>query len=197
MRLRHTVIVVVAVGSLVLGACSSDDDTASTETTAAATATTAAPATTTTAAKPGDIVAVATSAGNFKTLAAALKAADLVSTLQGTGPFTVFAPTDAAFAALPAGLLDKLLLPQNKETLKRILLFHVISGSEVPSSKVAAGDVKMASGDSATIAVSGSTITIAGSKISAVDVDASNGVIHVLDAVMVPAGVDVAALLAS
>jgi len=123
-----------------------------------------------------------------------MSAAGLVTTLQGTGPFTVFAPTDAAFAALPPGLLDKLLLPANKEALKKILLFHVVSGSEIPSSKVAAGDVKMASGDSAKIVVSGSTITIADAKITSVDVDASNGVIHVIDKVMVPASVNVASL---
>ncbi len=191
---RNTLVALVLTGSLLLAACGDDDEDASTTTTAAATTSTAAATTTT--AKAGDIVAVATSAGSFTKLTAALKAADLVITLQGTGPFTVFAPTDAAFAALPPGLLDKLLLPQNKDVLKRILLFHVISGSEVPSSKVAAGDVAMASGDTAKIVVSGSTITIADAKITAVDVDASNGVIHVIDKVMVPAGVNLGALLA-
>ena len=143
-----------------------------------------------------DIVDTAVGAGQFKTLAAALKAAGLVDTLKGAGPFTVFAPTDAAFAALPAGLVDALLKPENVEILKQILLFHVISGSEVTSDMVAAGDVEMASGDTATIVVDGSTITIAGVPISSVDVQASNGVIHVIDAVMVPAGIDVTALLA-
>lgn len=191
---KRTIAAVVVTGSLLLAACGDDEEeTSTTTTTAAATSTTAAPTTT---AKPGDIVAVATSAGSFTKLTAALKAADLVTTLQGTGPFTVFAPTDAAFGALPPGLLDKLLLPQNKDVLKRILLFHVISATEVPSTKVAAGDVTMASGDVAKIVVTGTTITIADAKISAVDVDASNGVIHVVDKVMVPAGVNLGALLA-
>jgi uncharacterized surface protein with fasciclin (FAS1) repeats len=148
------------------------------------------------AGEAGDIVAVATAAGSFNTLAAALEAAGLVETLQGEGPFTVFAPTDEAFAALPEGLLDALLLPENVEILTAILLFHVISGSEVTSDMVAAGDVEMASGAMATIVVDGETITIAGAPITAVDVQASNGVIHVISSVMVPADVDVAALLA-
>ena len=93
-------------------------------------------------------------------------------------------------------LLDALLLPENAEVLTDILLFHVIVGSEVTSDLVAAGDVEMASGDTATIVVDGANISIAGAPISAVDVDASNGVIHVIDAVMVPADVDVTALLA-
>jgi uncharacterized surface protein with fasciclin (FAS1) repeats len=188
MRKRTSIIALLAAGSLVLAACGDDPDS-SADTTAPAAETTAP------AAEEGDIVAVATAAGTFNTLAAALGAAGLVETLQGDGPFTVFAPTDEAFAALPAGLVDALLLPENVEILKDILLFHVISGSEVTSDMVAAGDVEMASGDMATIAVDGSTITIAGSTITAVDVQASNGVIHVIDAVMVPADVDVTALL--
>lgn len=194
MRKRTPLIAAVAALSLVAASCSDDAETA--DTTAAPT-TTAAPATTATpAAEAGDIVAVATAAGSFNTLAAALGAAGLVETLQGEGPFTVFAPTDAAFAALPAGLVDALLLPENVDLLTEILLFHVIVGTEVTSDMVAAGDVEMASGDLATIAIDGSTITIGGAPISAVDVQASNGVIHVIDDVMVPADVDVAALLA-
>jgi uncharacterized surface protein with fasciclin (FAS1) repeats len=180
--------------SLVLAACG--DDGATTETTAAPETTEAAAETTAAPAEAGDIVAVATEAGSFTTLAAALGAASLVETLQGEGPFTVFAPTDAAFAALPEGLVDALLLPENVDVLADILLFHVIVGSEVTSDLVAAGDVEMGNGDLATIVVDGSTITIADAPISAVDVDASNGVIHVIDAVMVPADVDVDALLA-
>lgn len=189
MRTRTPLIAIVAAASLVLAACGDDADT--TPTTTAPAATTQAPAD-----QPGDIVAVATAAGSFGTLAAALGAAGLVETLQGEGPFTVFAPTDEAFAALPAGLVDALLLPENVEILQDILLYHVIVGSTVTSDMVAAGDVEMASGDSATIAVDGSSITIAGAPIAAVDVEAANGVIHVLSAVMVPADVDVAALLA-
>lgn len=190
MRKRTPLIAAIAALSLVAASCSDDAETADTTTTAAP-ATSAAPAD-----EAGDIVAVATAAGSFNTLAAALGAAGLVETLQGEGPFTVFAPTDAAFAALPAGLVDALLLPENVEILTDILLFHVIVGSEVTSDMVAAGDVEMASGDTATIAVDGANISIAGAPISAVDVAASNGVIHVIDAVMVPADVDVSALLA-
>ena len=192
MRTRTPIIALLAAGSLVLAACGEDGESA--ETTVA---TTMAPEgdATTVPMEEGDIIEVATAAGSFNTLAAALTAAGLVETLQGEGPFTVFAPTDAAFAALPEGLVDALLLPENVEILKSILLFHVISGSEVTSDMVAAGDVEMASGASATIVVDGSTITIAGAPISAVDVQASNGVIHVIDAVMVPADIDVAALL--
>ncbi|MFM2184157.1 MAG: hypothetical protein RJB61_2451 [Actinomycetota bacterium] len=191
MRKHTPIVALLAAGSLLFTACGEDGESA--DTTAPATS---APADTTApAAEEGDIIEVATAAGSFNTLAAALTAAGLVETLQGDGPFTVFAPTDAAFAALPAGLVDALLLPENIEILKDILLFHVISGSEVTSDMVAAGDVTMASGDAATIVVDGSTITIAGAPISAVDVQASNGVIHVIDAVMVPADVDVTALL--
>ena len=189
MRKRSAFISLLAAGSLVFAACGNDD--ADTTPTTAAPVTTDAPAD-----EAGDIVAVAVGAGSFTTLAAALGAAGLVETLQGAGPFTVFAPTDEAFAALPDGLLDALLLPENAEILTKILLFHVVSGSTITSDMVAAGDVTMASGDVATIVIEGETITIAGAEIVAVDVAASNGVIHVIDSVMVPSDVDVAALLA-
>lgn len=179
MRKRNPIIALLAAGSLFFAACG-DDEANTVETTEA-------PA--------GDIVAVATAAGSFNTLAAALTAAGLVETLQGEGPFTVFAPTDEAFAALPEGLVEALLLPENVEILRDILLYHVVVGSKVTSDMVTAGDVAMANGDSATIVIDGATITIAGATISAVDVAASNGVIHVLNAVMVPAGIDVGALL--
>jgi len=188
MRKRSISLALLAAGSLIFTACGEDP---------ANTATTQAPAEENGEAEAGgDIIAVATAAGSFNTLAAALEAAGLIETLQGEGPFTVFAPTDEAFAALPEGLLDALLLPENVEILTAILLFHVISGSEVTSDMVAAGDVEMASGAMATIVVDGETITIAGAPITAVDVQASNGVIHVISSVMVPADVDVAALLA-
>lgn len=191
MRKRNAFMALMAAGSLVLAACGEDTDTAANPDATEASATDDGSMD-----AEGDIVAVATAAGSFNTLATALEAAGLVETLQGEGPFTVFAPTDDAFAALPAGLIDALLLPENVEVLKKILLFHVISGSEVTSDMVTAGDVEMANGAMATIVVDGSSITIAGAPISGVDVEASNGVIHVLDAVMVPSDVDVDALLA-
>lgn len=191
MNKRKTVIALVASASLILSACGGDDETTDTTDTTVVTETTAA-----TVGEPGDVAQVVVGAAFFSTLAAALTAAGLVETLQGEGPFTVFAPTDDAFAALPDGLLDALLLPENVEILSQILLFHVVVGAEVTSDLVTAGDVQMASGDTATIVIEGETITIAGAEIKEVDVASANGVIHVINSVMVPAGVDVTALLA-
>jgi len=143
----------------------------------------------------GDIVAVATGAGTFSTLVAAVSAAGLVDTLQGEGPFTVFAPSDDAFAALPDGLVEALLVEDNREVLTKVLTYHVVPG-KVMAADVATGDV--ASVEGSTIAVSvGDTVTLNGSAtVTATDVLASNGVIHVIDAVILPPGVDPAALLA-
>jgi uncharacterized surface protein with fasciclin (FAS1) repeats len=137
-------------------------------------------------ATPGDVVDVAAGAGSFNTLVAAIKAAGLVDALKGKGPFTVFAPTDAAFAALPAGTLDDLLKPANKEKLKSILLYHVVPG------KVMSGDLKgtinaaTLQGKSATIIAVAGGVTVNGAKVVTADVAASNGVIHVIDAVILP-----------
>ncbi len=145
-------------------------------------------------AEAGTIVDVAVSAGTFDTLVAAVTAADLVETLSGPGPFTVFAPTDDAFAALPDGLLDALLMPENKDALAAILTYHVLP-AEVPSSDVAPGDVATVQGENITIAADGDTLTVNDAMITAVDVEASNGVIHVIDSVLVPPSIDPAALL--
>ncbi len=142
----------------------------------------------------GTIVDVAAGAGTFETLVAAVSAADLVDTLSSEGPFTVFAPTDEAFAALPDGLVDALLLPENKEALVAILTYHVI-GAEVPSSDVMPGDVTTVEGEDVTIAADGDALTVNGASIIAVDVEASNGVIHVIDGVLVPPSIDVSSLL--
>jgi uncharacterized surface protein with fasciclin (FAS1) repeats len=135
---------------------------------------------------PKDIVDTAVAAGSFGTLAAALKAAGLVDALKGPGPYTVFAPTDAAFAKLPAGTLDDLLKPENKEKLKAILLYHVVSG-KVMSSDIK-GEVKPATLQGATLDVKAGAggVTVDGAKVTAADVVASNGVIHVIDAVVLP-----------
>jgi uncharacterized surface protein with fasciclin (FAS1) repeats len=131
-----------------------------------------------------DIVDTAVAAGSFAT---ALQAADLISALKGPGPFTVFAPTDAAFAKLPAGTLEDLLKPANKEKLKGILLYHVVSG------KVMAGDIKgevkpaTLQGSALDIKASGGAVTVNGAKVTGADVGASNGVIHVIDTVLLPA----------
>jgi uncharacterized surface protein with fasciclin (FAS1) repeats len=140
----------------------------------------------------GDIVAVAGGNPDFSTLVSALTAAGLVETLQGAGPFTVFAPTNAAFAALPAGLLEKLLLPENVAVLTSILTYHVMSG-EVMSTDVTAGVVPTVQGSTIAITTEGG-VKVSGANVIAVDVDASNGVIHVLDAVIVPPTVDLASL---
>jgi len=141
----------------------------------------------------GTIVDVAVGAGNFSTLVAAVTAADLVETLSGEGPFTVFAPTDDAFAALPAGVLDALLLPENKALLAQILTYHVVSG-KVMAADVTDGDVATVEGQ--TIALSTANgVTVNGATVVSADVPASNGVIHAIDAVILPPGVDVAALI--
>ncbi len=133
-------------------------------------------------AAPGDIVAVASSAGSFKTLVAAVKAAGLVETLQGKGPFTVFAPTDEAFAKLPPGTVEDLLKPENKDKLVAILTYHVVPG------KVMAADVKTmmaktVNGKELSIKVDDGKVTVNDANVIKTDVAASNGVIHVIDTV--------------
>ncbi|MFZ9844130.1 MAG: fasciclin domain-containing protein [Ilumatobacteraceae bacterium] len=143
-------------------------------------------------AEAGDIVAVASGNADFSTLVAAIQAAGLVETLQGAGPFTVFAPTNAAFDALPEGLLEKLLLPENVGALTAILTYHVVSG-KVMSTDVTAGDVPTVEGSTIAITTDGG-VKVNGANVVAVDVAASNGVIHVIDQVIVPPTVDVASL---
>ncbi len=133
---------------------------------------------------PGTIVAVAASNEDLSTLVAAVKAAGLVDTLSGPGPFTVFAPTNEAFAALPKGTLASLLRPENKAKLKAILLYHVVPG-KVTSSQIVAGDVKTADGQSVTVATAGG-VKINGASVVKPDVEASNGVVHVIDMVLLP-----------
>jgi uncharacterized surface protein with fasciclin (FAS1) repeats len=133
-----------------------------------------------------DIVDTAVAAGSFKTLAKALQAADLVDTLKGTGPFTVFAPTDEAFAKLPAETLNDLLKPENKSKLRRILTYHVVPG-RVSSSEVAKlRSTKAVSGDTIGIDAAAQAVTVDGARVLKTDVQASNGLIHVIDAVMLP-----------
>ena len=134
------------------------------------------------------IVAIASGNPQFSTLVAALKAADLVGTLQGAGPFTVFAPTDAAFAKLPAGTLDSLLKPENKAKLAAILTYHVVAGNVLAADVVKLNTAKTVNGQSVAIAASGGKVTIDGANVSATDIKASNGVIHVIDSVILPQG---------
>ena len=129
-----------------------------------------------------DIVDTAVNAGNFKTLVAALKAADLVKTLKGKGPFTVFAPTDEAFAKIPKADLDALLA--DKEKLSAVLTYHVVSG-KVMAKDVKAGDVATVNGKTIKVTTDGG-VSVNTSKVTATDIKASNGVIHVIDTVLMP-----------
>ena len=132
-----------------------------------------------------DLVAVAASADNFKTLVAAVKAAGLVETLQGPGPFTVFAPTDAAFAKLPAGTVEDLLKPENREKLVAILKYHVVPG-RVMAADVKTMKAKTAGGKSLSIEVEAGGVRVDNAKVVKADVLAENGVIHVVDSVILP-----------
>ena len=135
-----------------------------------------------------DVVETAVAAGSFKTLAKALDAAGLVTTLKGSGPFTVFAPTDEAFAKLPAGTLETLLKPENKEKLQRILTYHVVSGKVMASDVVKLQSAKAVSGDTITVKVRNDVVHVDNATVTKADVTASNGVIHVIDAVILPKG---------
>jgi uncharacterized surface protein with fasciclin (FAS1) repeats len=174
-----------AAGLLLFGACSDDDEETTTDET-----------TTTTAADSGasgsegtmaeeemDIVETAVAAGDFTTLAALLEQAGLVETLQGDGPFTVFAPTDAAFEALDPATLEA--VQNDPELLKSVLLYHVVEG-EVMSSDIEPGDVPTVEGSTVTITVDGGTVKVNDATVTTADVTASNGVIHVIDTVLVP-----------
>ena len=132
-----------------------------------------------------DIVDTAVAAGNFTTLAAALTAAGLVETLKGEGPFTVFAPTDAAFAALPAGTVEDLLKPENKDKLTAILTYHVVAGKVMAADLTEGMMAKTVNGADATITLDGGA-KVNGAVISTADIEASNGVIHVIDSVILP-----------
>ena len=132
-----------------------------------------------------DIVDTAVGAGNFTTLVAAVEAAGLVDTLKGPGPFTVFAPTDAAFAALPAGTVEDLLKPENKDKLVAILTYHVVPGKVMSTDLSEGMTAKTVNGADVTITLEGGA-KVNGAAISTADIEASNGVIHVIDQVVLP-----------
>lgn len=134
----------------------------------------------------GDIVAVAAGNDSFETLVAAVKAAGLVETLQGKGPFTVFAPTDEAFAKLPEGTLESLLKPENKEKLVSILTYHVVPGKVMAKDVVGLDSAKTVNGKEVAIQVEGDTVMVGKAKVVKTDVNATNGVIHVIDTVLLP-----------
>jgi uncharacterized surface protein with fasciclin (FAS1) repeats len=133
-----------------------------------------------------DIVDTAVAAGSFKTLAAALNAAGLVETLKGKGPFTVFAPTDAAFAKLPAGTVENLLKPENKAKLQAILTYHVVPGAVGSTDVVKLTSAKTVNGQSVSIKVVDGKVMIDGATVVQPDIKTSNGVIHVIDNVILP-----------
>jgi len=187
---RNTLIGIVAAVALTLTACGGDEATTEPDTTITEEMSMEEmPATTS-----GTVVEIAASTDGFGTLVAAVNAADLAGTLSGEGPFTVFAPTDAAFLALPDGLLDALLLPENKDTLAKILTYHVVPGT-VLAADVVDGDVATVEGQAVTLSTADG-VTVNGARVVQADVIADNGVIHAIDAVILPPDVDPAALLA-
>ena len=134
----------------------------------------------------GNIVTVAAGAGQFNTLVAALKAAELVQTLQSPGPFTVFAPTDEAFAKLPEGTVDSLLLPENKARLTAILKYHVVAGKVLAEDVVTLSSADTVEGEAVMISTSDAGVRVNDANVIKTDVMASNGVIHVIDSVLIP-----------
>jgi uncharacterized surface protein with fasciclin (FAS1) repeats len=133
-----------------------------------------------------NIVETAVAAGSFNTLVKAVQAADLAATLEGPGPFTVFAPTDQAFAKLPAGTLDSLLKPENKEKLRAILTYHVVAGAVDAAQVAKLNSVKTLEGANLNIVVSNGSVMVDNAKVVKADIHTSNGIIHVIDAVMLP-----------
>lgn len=138
-------------------------------------------------AKPqADIVDTAVSAGSFNTLVAAVKAADLVETLKGDGPFTVFAPTDEAFKKLPEGTVETLLKPENKDQLAAVLTYHVVAGNVMAADVVKLDSATTVQGQDVTIKVVNGKVMVDGATVVKTDIETSNGVIHVIDSVILP-----------
>ena len=133
-----------------------------------------------------DIVDTAVAAGSFQTLAKALQAADLVGTLKGAGPFTVFAPTDEAFSKLPAGTIENLLRPENKDKLRAILTYHVVAGKVMAADVVKLTSAKTVNGQAVKITHAGGVVKVNNAQVVKTDIAASNGVIHVIDTVILP-----------
>lgn len=133
-----------------------------------------------------NIVETAIAAGDFNTLVAAVQAAGLVDTLNGPGPFTVFAPTDAAFEKLPAGTLDTLLMPANRGQLEDILLYHVVPGEKLAAEVLSAASLETVLGQDVSISMQGNDALVNDAKIVSTDIRTSNGVIHVIDTVLLP-----------
>ncbi|CAB4561833.1 unannotated protein [freshwater metagenome] len=195
--MKKKIAVIAAASLMVLAACGSDDNSSdTTDTTANSTPAAEVEYTPKDAADAGTIfVEIASSNEQFGTLFAAVAVAGLGETLGSEGPFTLFAPTKAAFDALPQGLLTKLLLPANKAVLAEILAYHVVAG-KILAADVAAGDVATVQGENVTIDTTDG-VKINTATVTQTDFPATNGVIHMINEVLVPPSIDVAAFLAS
>jgi uncharacterized surface protein with fasciclin (FAS1) repeats len=191
MRRAPFLIASAAASVLLLAACGGDDEAASSSTSSPATAEATPPPAAESPATAETITEIVAGNPEFSTLLAAVEAAGLAETLSGDGPFTVFAPTDAAFAELPEGTLDTLLLPENQDQLAAILTYHVVP-AEVMAADVQAGEVPTVNSAPFTVTLDGLAVAITdgqGNQANVIetDVDASNGVVHVIDAVLLPA----------
>ncbi len=184
MRNFAFVLVVLIAGPLFLAGCADETATPMAESGPSETTSETAPEQAEEQAK--DIVDTAAASEDFTTLVAAIKAAGLVETLKGDGPFTVFAPTDAAFDKLPEGTLEELLKPESKDKLTSILTYHVVPGKVLAADVVTLESATTVQGGDVTIAVDGGKVTVDGANVTATDLECSNGVIHVIDAVMLP-----------
>lgn len=200
-KARITFIGLAAATAMTLAACGSDSGESasspsaamSSESAMSASPSASASDSMSTTASTNDIVGVASANPSTTTLVTALEAAGLVTALQAPGPFTVFAPTNDAFAKLPAGVLDKLVQPQNKEALTKILTYHVVNG-EVMAADVTDGPVPTLEGQSITLSTANGVTINDTAKVTTADVDASNGVIHLIDTVLLPPDFDPATL---
>jgi uncharacterized surface protein with fasciclin (FAS1) repeats len=172
----------LAIGTATLVACNNGE----TKTTETAATTDSVKEQVTPPDAPKNIVDVAVGSPDHTTLVAALTAAGLVETLKGTGPFTVFAPTNAAFAALPAGTVDGLLKPESKNALTKILTYHVVAGAFKAADLKDGQKIKTLQGEELTVVIKDGKITINGANVTAADLAGSNGIIHVVDAVLMP-----------
>lgn len=170
--------------AVLLTACGGGEKTEATATDTPATETAAA--IDTPAAAPATVVDIAVGSADHTTLVAAVKAAELVETLSGTGPFTVFAPTNAAFSALPAGTVDNLLKPENKADLTAVLTYHVVPGTLKAADLKDGQKLKTVNGAELTVTIKDGKVMIDGANVTAADLTAGNGVVHVLDAVVLP-----------
>lgn len=164
-------------------ACSNEADN-----TVAPTQTATPPTQTAAQSTPGTIVEIAAGDSSFSTLVTAVKAAELAETLSGEGPFTVFAPTDEAFAALPEGTLENLLKPENRDSLRKVLTYHVVSG-DLMAKDLSSGQVATVEGNPVEVQVSSNGVKVNNANVAKADIDAENGVIHVIDRVLLPPGI--------